>query len=87
MSRGRLTYTTSWDTINLLDTTPFTARGSSRVYGRSKLLDIMFSMELARQLKGTGVSVNCLDPGFNVTSLGRELGFSAPLARILNGYG
>jgi NAD(P)-dependent dehydrogenase (short-subunit alcohol dehydrogenase family) len=68
---------------DLLDTTPFTARGSSRVYGRSKLLDIMFSMELARQLKGTGVTVNCLDPGFNVTSLGRELGFSGPLARIL----
>jgi NAD(P)-dependent dehydrogenase (short-subunit alcohol dehydrogenase family) len=69
---------------DLLDTAPFTARGSSRIYGRTKLLDIMFSMELARQLEGTGVIVNCLDPGFNVTSLGRELGFSGPLAKALN---
>ncbi len=72
---------------DLLDTSPFTARGSSRIYGRTKLLDIMFSIELARQLEGTGVTVNCLDPGFNVTSLGRELGFSSPLAKALNWLG
>jgi NAD(P)-dependent dehydrogenase (short-subunit alcohol dehydrogenase family) len=72
---------------DLLDTAPFTARGSSRVYGRTKLLGIMFSMELARQLESTGVAVNCLDPGFNVTSLGRELGFSGPLAKALNWLG
>lgn len=69
---------------DLFDTEPFTARGSSRVYGRTKLLDIMFSLELARQLEGTGVAVNCLCPGFNVTGLGRELGFARPLARVLN---
>ncbi len=72
---------------DLLDTAPFNARGSSKIYGRTKLLDIMFSIELARQLEGTGVAVNCLDPGFNVTSLGRELGFSAPLAKALNWLG
>lgn len=72
---------------DLLDTSPFTARGSSRIYGRTKLLDIMFSIELARQLEGAGVGVNCLDPGFNVTSLGRELGFSGPLAKALNWLG
>lgn len=72
---------------DLLDTSPFTARGSSRIYGRTKLLDIMFSIELARQLEGTGVAVNCLDPGFNVTSLGRELGFSGSLAKALNWLG
>ncbi|WP_332302799.1 SDR family NAD(P)-dependent oxidoreductase [Rhizobium sp. GR12] len=72
---------------DLLDTAPFTARGSSKIYGRTKLLDIMFSLELARQLEGTGVAVNCLDPGFNVTSLGRELGFSGPLAKALNWLG
>jgi NAD(P)-dependent dehydrogenase (short-subunit alcohol dehydrogenase family) len=69
---------------DLLDTAPFTARGSSRIYGRTKLLDIMFSLELARQLEGTGVAVNCLCPGFNVTGLGRELGFARPLATVLN---
>lgn len=68
---------------DLTDTATFSARGSSRIYGRSKLLDIMFSMELARRLEGTGVVANCLCPGFNVTGLGRELGFAVPLAKLL----
>jgi NAD(P)-dependent dehydrogenase (short-subunit alcohol dehydrogenase family) len=72
---------------DLFDTAPFTARGSSRIYGRTKLLDIMFSLELARQLEGTGVAVNCLCPGFNVTGLGRELSFARPLATALNWFG
>lgn len=74
-------------TGDLFDAGPFTARGSSRIYGFSKLLDIMFSLELARQLEGTGVAVNCLCPGFNVTGLGRELGFAAPLAGVLKWLG
>jgi NAD(P)-dependent dehydrogenase (short-subunit alcohol dehydrogenase family) len=38
--------------------------GAFRVYGRSKLCNILFTRELARQLKGTGVTANCLHPGF-----------------------
>ncbi len=68
---------------DLTDTRSFTARGSSPLYGKSKLLDIMFTLELARRLEGTGVTANCLDPGFNVTGLGRELGFAARLERVL----
>jgi NAD(P)-dependent dehydrogenase (short-subunit alcohol dehydrogenase family) len=67
----------------LVDKRPFTARGSSLIYGQTKLMNIMFSQELSRQLKGTGVTVNCLCPGFNVTGLGRELSFAAPLERLL----
>jgi len=67
----------------LIDKHPFSARGSSAIYGRTKLMNIMFSMELARALTGTGVAVNCLCPGFNVTGLGRELWFAAPLERLL----
>lgn len=67
----------------LTDKRPFTARGSSAIYGRTKLMNIMFSQELARQLKETGVAVNCLCPGFNVTGLGRELWFAAALQRLL----
>jgi NAD(P)-dependent dehydrogenase (short-subunit alcohol dehydrogenase family) len=67
----------------LVDTRPFTARGSSKIYGQTKMLNIMFSLELARQLSGTGVAVNCLCPGFNVTGLGRELWFATPLERLL----
>lgn len=47
----------------------------------------MFSLELARQLDGTGVAINCLCPGFNVTGLGRELGFAHPLTGLLTWIG
>jgi len=69
--------------IALYDKVPFTRLGSSVIYGRTKLMNIMFSLELSRRLASTGVAVNCLDPGFNVTGLGRELPFSEPLARLL----
>jgi NAD(P)-dependent dehydrogenase (short-subunit alcohol dehydrogenase family) len=69
----------------LIDKRSFTARGSSAIYGQTKLMDIMFSLELSRQLTGTGVAVNCLCPGFNATGLGRELWFAAPLGRLLAG--
>ncbi|NGM83834.1 SDR family NAD(P)-dependent oxidoreductase [Paenibacillus sp. 7124] len=68
---------------DLTDTTPFTARGSSAIYGKTKLLNIMFTAELGRRLTGTGISVNALNPGFNVTGLGRELWFAPILERIL----
>ena len=35
-----------------------------RAYARSKLCNILFTRELARRLSGTGVSANCLHPGF-----------------------
>ncbi len=41
-----------------------------RAYGRSKLCNILFTRELARQLSGTGVTVNCLHPGFVNTRFG-----------------
>jgi NAD(P)-dependent dehydrogenase (short-subunit alcohol dehydrogenase family) len=68
---------------DLTDTAPFTARKSSGLYGKTKLLDIMFTGELARQLSGTGITVNALNPGFNVTGLGRELWFASIIENIL----
>ncbi|MCW2876000.1 MAG: Short-chain dehydrogenase [Sphaerisporangium sp.] len=56
---------------------------SSKLYGRSKLMDIMFTQELGRRLAGTGVTANCCDPGFNTSGLGRELPFSGILEKIL----
>jgi NAD(P)-dependent dehydrogenase (short-subunit alcohol dehydrogenase family) len=41
-----------------------------KVYGRSKLANILFTRELARRLAGTGVAVNCLHPGFVATRFG-----------------
>ncbi|SET24526.1 SDR family NAD(P)-dependent oxidoreductase [Paenibacillus sp. NFR01] len=68
---------------DLTDTTPFTSRGSSLIYGKTKLLNIMFTAELARRWAGTGITANALNPGFNVTGLGRELRFAGVLERIL----
>jgi NAD(P)-dependent dehydrogenase (short-subunit alcohol dehydrogenase family) len=45
-----------------------------RVYGRSKLCNILFTRELARQLAGTGVTANCLHPGFVATRFGDQSG-------------
>src|SRR5215469_13211259 len=45
-----------------------------RVYGRSKLANILFTRELARRLAGTGVTANCLHPGFVATRFGAENG-------------
>lgn len=47
------------------------ARGYSTlaVYGRSKLANILFTRELARRLEGSGVTANCLHPGFVATRI------------------
>jgi NAD(P)-dependent dehydrogenase (short-subunit alcohol dehydrogenase family) len=39
-------------------------------YGDSKLENVMFTFALARRLAGTGVTANCLHPGFVKTSFG-----------------
>jgi NAD(P)-dependent dehydrogenase (short-subunit alcohol dehydrogenase family) len=43
-------------------------------YGRSKLANILFTRELARRLAGTGVTANCLHPGFVATRFGDNAG-------------
>jgi NAD(P)-dependent dehydrogenase (short-subunit alcohol dehydrogenase family) len=45
-----------------------------KVYGRSKLCNILFTRELARRLAGMGVTANCLHPGFVATRFGDESG-------------
>jgi len=45
-----------------------------KVYGRSKLCNILFTRELARRLDGTGVTANCLHPGFVATRFGDQSG-------------
>ncbi len=39
-------------------------------YGRSKLMNVIFTYELARRLAGTGVTANCLHPGLFSSDLG-----------------
>lgn len=45
-----------------------------QAYGRSKLENILFTRELARRLKGTGVTANALHPGVVATRFGHESG-------------
>ncbi len=45
-----------------------------KAYGRSKLANILFTRELARRLAGTGVTANCLHPGFVATRFGDASG-------------
>jgi len=48
--------------------------GAMKAYARSKLCNILFTRELARRLHGTGVTANCLHPGFVATRFGDESG-------------
>jgi NAD(P)-dependent dehydrogenase (short-subunit alcohol dehydrogenase family) len=44
-----------------------------QAYAVSKLLNVLFTAELARRLADTGVTANCLHPGFVRTALGRDV--------------
>jgi retinol dehydrogenase 12 len=56
------------------DDLPYGARSAgAQAYPVSKLLNILFTTELARRLAGTGVTANCLHPGFVRTALGRDV--------------
>jgi NAD(P)-dependent dehydrogenase (short-subunit alcohol dehydrogenase family) len=43
------------------------------VYGRTKLMNVYFTHELARRLKGMGVTANSFTPGMCATNLGRYM--------------
>lgn len=50
-------------------------------YGQAKLANLLFTRELARRLKDTGITVNCAHPGAVATSMGvdRNTGFGKSL--------
>jgi NAD(P)-dependent dehydrogenase (short-subunit alcohol dehydrogenase family) len=64
--------------------------GTARAYGNSKLANILFTRELAKKLEGTGLTANCLHPGFVGTRFGQNNAKSALMkgvARFLMSFG
>jgi NAD(P)-dependent dehydrogenase (short-subunit alcohol dehydrogenase family) len=58
-----------------------------RVYGRSKLCNILFTRELARRLAGTGATANCLHPGVVASRFADEAGgWTAPLFKLVKRF-
>ncbi|MGA9796023.1 MAG: SDR family oxidoreductase [Rhizomicrobium sp.] len=47
-------------------------------YGKSKLCNILFTRELAKRLVGSGITANCLHPGFVGTRFGDQSGGFLP---------
>jgi NAD(P)-dependent dehydrogenase (short-subunit alcohol dehydrogenase family) len=58
-----------------------------KAYGRSKLCNILFTRELARRLESTGVTANCLHPGFVATRFGDQAqGFASQVFGFLKNF-
>lgn len=53
---------------------------SIRVYSTTKLENVLFTRELARQSLGTGLTATCFHPGFVASEFGRDQGPVAGLA-------
>jgi NAD(P)-dependent dehydrogenase (short-subunit alcohol dehydrogenase family) len=54
-------------------------------YGETKLANILFTSELARRLKGTGVTANCFHPGLVATGFNRNNGLLMALGMTILG--
>ncbi|XP_076827602.1 retinol dehydrogenase 13 isoform X1 [Brachyhypopomus gauderio] len=52
-------------------------------YKQSKLANVLFSRELARRMKGTGVTSYCLHPGIIRTELGRHVESWSPMLKAV----
>jgi NAD(P)-dependent dehydrogenase (short-subunit alcohol dehydrogenase family) len=58
-----------------------------RAYGRSKLCNILFTRELARRWAPTGITANCLHPGFVATRFGDASGgFLSSVVRFAKNF-
>ncbi|XP_067682888.1 retinol dehydrogenase 13-like [Haliotis asinina] len=63
-SRGR---------INFEDLNSATTYNPAAAYEQSKLANVLFTLELAKRLKDTGVTCNAVNPGLVKTEIGRHL--------------
>lgn len=68
-----------WGSLDVTDLQNERAYRPLRVYGQSKLCNILFTRELARRIHGTGVTANSVHPGGVATGLGWNNGWWAVL--------
>lgn len=59
-----------------------------KAYSQSKLANVLFTRELARRLKGKGITVNCCHPGAVATNIGisRDTGFGKTITGMLKPF-
>ena len=62
-------------TINFQDIEMKKSFSGQKAYAQSKLALILFTKFIAKKLSGTGVTANCVHPGFIATNLGRDANF------------
>jgi len=76
-----------WDRLDFDDLQNHRRYRGLKVYGQSKLCNLLFTRELARRIAGTGVTVNSMHPGGVATGLGWNNGWWAVLvAKVLKPF-
>ncbi len=56
-----------------------------QVYGQSKLANLLYALELAERLEGSGVTVNSVHPGAVATGLGTQNGLLGKILPLITG--
>lgn len=74
-------YSMDFDDLNAED-----SYGTVQSYGQSKLANILFTHELARRLRDTGVTANCVHPGVVDTNIWRGSGWLPSLVRLFTWF-
>lgn len=74
----------SVDVADLYELGGYGRAGGIRAYGKTKLMDILFTLELARRMAGTGVTANCLCPGLVATNLPADQPVAVSAGRLLS---
>lgn len=64
----------SFGAINFADLMTAQNYTAMRAHAQAQLANVMFTYELARRLGGTGVTVNCLNPGAVRTKIAQDMG-------------
>ncbi|XP_030628208.1 retinol dehydrogenase 14a [Chanos chanos] len=70
--------------INFDDLNSEQSYSKAFAYSRSKLANLLFTLELAQRLEDTGVTVNALTPGIVRTNLGRHIHIPLLVKPIFN---